>query len=263
MERTFETTLVEFDDETGIGRVTLNRPDSLNAINSQMRDDIVASLRSLEATNEGGDGVGLRVVILEGAEENFCAGADINEFGESPTHARSGPSYREFVMDFPIPIIAKIRGYCLGGGLETAMACDIRFAHVDAQFGLPEVDLGLIPGSGVVFISELCNPSVAKEIAFTGEPFSANRAHELDIVNRVYDETLEEATEAFAADVASKPPLAIQAIKESANIASETGLRAGWTYEKRLGASLRDTEDFERGRRAFAEEQYEPEFTGR
>lgn len=264
MRDDFETVSVTFDAETGVGQLTLDRPDSLNALNDQLREDLIAGLRRLEAENDGVDGIALRAVILEGAGGNFCAGADINEFSDEADGFSSQREHYELIREFPAPIIAKIRGYCLGGGLETAMSCDFRFAHTDAQLGLPEVDLGIIPGAGgVQFISRLHNPSVAKEIAMTGERISAERANELDIVSRVYDDSLDEAVLEFAETIASKPPLAIQAIKDSANMATEVGLAEGRKYDASLIEPLFATEDFEKGARAFAEEDYEPEFDGK
>jgi enoyl-CoA hydratase/carnithine racemase len=263
MDETFETTQVEFDESTGVGRVTLDRPDSLNALSAQLREDIVGGLRALDDLND--DGIDMRVVVIEGAEGNFCAGADITEFeDDAPTTEAERTHYR-FIMDYPVPVIAKIRGYCLGGGLETAMSCDFRFAGADATFGLPEVDLGIIPGAGgVQFVSRLANPAIAKEIAMTGEHISAERAHEVGVVNRVYDEDeLDEAVDEFAEEVASKPPLSIQAIKQSGNMAPEVGLTEGLEYDRKLSKPLFGTEDHEEGAKAFAEDDYEPEFKGR
>ncbi|WP_222912855.1 enoyl-CoA hydratase/isomerase family protein [Natrinema sp. SYSU A 869] len=263
MRETLETTVVEFTPETGIGHITLNRPDALNALSDQLRADLIEGLRLLESENEDQDGIALRAVIVEGADGNFCAGADITEFSESNPGASSERHHYEFIMEFPVPVIAKIRGYCLGGGLETAMACDFRFADEDARFGLPEVDLGIVPGAGgVQFISRLANPAAAKEIAMTGEHISADRARDLGIVTRVPD-NLDEATRDFAETIASKPPLSIQAIKESGNIATQTGLREGRQYDRRLFERLLETADHEEGAKAFAEDDYEPEFRGR
>ncbi|WP_254838498.1 enoyl-CoA hydratase/isomerase family protein [Natronomonas marina] len=263
MEEEFQTTRARFDETTGIGHLTLNRPEALNALSEQLRTDIVDGLRWLESHNEDADGIALRAVVVEGAEGNFCAGADITEFGDDSPGASSERYHYDFVMDFPVPIVAKIRGYCLGGGLETAMACDFRFADADARLGLPEVDLGLIPGAGgVQFISRLANPSVAKEIAMTGEHIGAERARELGIVNRVPDD-LDATTAEFAETIASKPPLAIQALKDAANTAVQTGLREGCRYDRRLFEPLIETEDFQEGARAFTEDDYEPEFVGR
>jgi enoyl-CoA hydratase/carnithine racemase len=263
MDETFDTVEVTFNEETGIGHLTLNRPDALNALSGQLQEDIVEGLRVLEAENEKRGEIALRAVVIEGAGGNFCAGADISEFSESSPGDSSERAHYNFIMDFPAPVIAKITGYCLGGGLETAMSCDFRFAAEDAKLGLPEVDLGIIPGAGgVQFISELANPAAAKEIAMTGDHISAARAEELGIVNRVPDD-IDAETQEFAEKIASKPPLAIQAIKESASVATQTGLREGRQYDRRLFEPLLETEDHKEGAKAFAEDDYEPEFTGR
>ena len=263
MQDQFETTKVEFDDDTGVGRLTLNRPDSLNALSAQLREDIVGGLRALNEQNS--DGIDMRVVIVEGAEGNFCAGADITEFQDSAPSTAVDRKHYQFIMEYPVPVIAKIRGYCLGGGLETAFSCDFRFADADARLGLPEVDLGIIPGAGgVQFVSRLANPAVAKELAMTGDHISGEQAAGLELVNRAYDEhELNAAVDDFAEEIASKPPLSIQAIKQSANMATQTGLREGREYDRKLTDPLYATEDHEKGARAFAEDDYEPEFTGR
>ncbi|UHQ96123.1 enoyl-CoA hydratase/isomerase family protein [Natrinema halophilum] len=264
MPTEFETTAVEFDAETGIGHLTLDRPDSLNALSGQLQTDIIAGLEKLDAENDEADGVALRAVVIEGAGGNFCAGADINEFSDASAGDRSDRSHYEFIRSFPVPIIAKIRGYCLGGGFETAMSCDFRLAHEDARLGLPEVDLGLIPGAGgVQLISELANPAVAREIAMTGDHISADRAHELNLVKRFSDEEFDDAVAEFAEKIASKPPLAIQAIKRSASVATQTDLEEGFKYDRQQFKPLLATEDHEKGARAFVEDDYEPSFTGR
>jgi enoyl-CoA hydratase/carnithine racemase len=261
MQESFETTEVEFDEETGVGHITLNRPDALNALSGQLTSDIVESLRLLEDQND--DEIVLRVVVIEGAEGNFCAGADITEFEDQTPGDTSEREHYQFIMDFPVPVIAKIEGYCLGGGLETAMSCDFRFAAEDARLGLPEIDLGIIPGAGgVQFISRMANPAVASEIAMTGDHVGAPRAEELGLLNRVPDD-LDEATQEFAEKIAAKPPLAIQAIKDSASVATETGLREGRKYDRRLFEPLLETEDHQEGAKAFASDDYEPEFKGR
>lgn len=264
MHEELDTTVVEFDAETGVGHLTLNRPDALNALSAQLREDIIAGLRKLEAQNEDADGVALRAVVVEGAEGNFCAGADINEFSDESAGASSERDHYKFIREFPVPVIAKIRGYCLGGGLETAMSCDIRIAHEDARVGLPEVDLGIIPGAGgVQLISRLANPAAAMEIAMTGDHIGAERAADLGLVNRVYGDDLDDEVEAFAETLASKPPLAIQSIKDSARTATQTSLEEGIAYDNKLFEPLLATDDHEEGARGFAEDDYEPEFKGR
>lgn len=263
MDETFEAIEIEFDDSTGVGRLTLDRPDSLNALNRQLRADIIDGLRALGDLN--GDGIDLRVVVIEGAAGNFCAGADITEFEDDAPTAEIDRTHYQFIREYPVPVIAKIRGYCLGGGLETALSCDFRIASEDATVGLPEVDLGIIPGAGgVQYISRLADPSTAMEIAMSGDHISADRAAEAGIVNRVYpDEKLDDAVAEFATTIASKPPLSIQAIKQSASMATEVGLEAGLEYDRKLVEPLFGTEDHEAGVRAFGEDDYEPEFQGR
>lgn len=263
MSHEYDTVDVSFESDTGIGHILLNRPDSLNALNTKIREEIVEALRDLESENTNTDGVALRVVIMEGAEGNFSAGADINEFSTDTPSRSSRRHYRSFIAEFPVPIIAKIRGYCLGGGLETALACDFRIAHADSKLGLPEVDLGIKPGDGVQFITRLANASVAKELAMLGTHITAEEARDAGIVNRVYGDAFEEATREFAETIAEKPPLAIQAIKESSNMAVETGLSEGRKFDHELGGYLRQTEDYEKATRAFAEDDYEPVFEGK
>lgn len=264
MQTELETAIVEFDADTGVGRLTLNRPDSLNALNSQLRSDIVAGLEHLDAENDETDGIALRAVIIDGAGGNFCAGADINEFSDAAQGSRPGDTHREFIRDFPVPVIAKISGYCLGGGLETAMSCDFRLAHEDARMGLPEVDLGIIPGAGgVQMLSTLVTPAAAKEIAMTGDFLMAERARDLGIVDYIYDAEFDDAVTEFAETIASKPPLAIQAIKRSVNMAMHASLEEGIAFDRQQFKPLLHTEDHEEGARAFAEDGYEPTFKGR
>lgn len=263
METTLETIAIEFDEQTGIGHVTLTRPDSLNALNAQIKQELIEGLRLLDGLDEYE--ADLRVVVIEGANENFCAGADITEFEDDAPTVDVDRTHFEFIRDYPVPVIAKIRGYCLGGGLETAMSCDFRFASENATVGLPEVDLGIIPGAGgVQYISRLADPSTALEIAMTGEHISASRAAEAGIINRVYDEgELDDEVEEFALTIASKPPLSIQTLKQSAYTATEVGLEEGLDYDRKLCEPLYGTEDHEKAAKAFAEDDYDPEFNGR
>lgn len=264
MRESLETTVVEFDPETGVGHVTLDRPESLNALSRQLRTDLVESLRLLETQNDDAAGVALRAVVLDGADGNFCAGADVTEFSDESTAGTAERDHFQFLREFPVPIVAKIRGYCLGGGLETALSCDFRISHEDARIGFPEVDLGLFPGAGgVQLLSRLATPSVAMELAMTGEYVSGERAAELGIVNRVYGDDLDDAVDAFAETIASKPPLAIQAIKDAARTAAHTGLEEGIAADQTRFEVLLASEDHAEGARAFAEDEYEPEFVGR
>ena len=265
MDDEFDTVLVAFDDETGVGTVTMNRPDALNALNGQLREDIVAGLQRLESENDDADGVALRAVVLEGAgEKAFCAGADVGGFSSESAGGTSERDHYGFIRDFPVPVIAKIDGYCLGGGLETALACDFRLASESSTFGFPEVNLGILPGAGgVQYVSKLAGPAVAKELAMFGEHISAERAADEGIVNHVYDDDeFDENVEAFVTDLADQAPLAVQAIKKSAHMAVQSGLEEGLRYDAQLFQELLGTEDYEEGAAAFGEDR-EPEFEGK
>lgn len=264
MRREFETTIVEFDEDSGIATVTLNRPDSLNALSEQLREDIRESLELLESKNHEGEGVPLRVVIMEGAEGNFCAGGDIHGFSDYDKSRTIDRTHFNTIIDLPVPVIAKIRGYCLGGGLETAMSCDFRIVHEDSQFGLPEAGLGILPGAGgQALVAREAGPSVAKELAMTGEFISAERAQDLGFINHVYGDDLDEEVQDFAETIAGKAPLSIQALKDGANMAVQVGRREARSYERRMFENLLESEDHEEGARGFAEDDYEPEFKGK
>jgi len=265
MSDELETVIVAFDEETGVGSLTLDRPDALNALNGQLLSDIVEGLRRLEARNEDAEGVALRAVVIEGAgEKAFSAGADISGFSGGSSGGSSPRSTGRFVREFPAPVIAKIQGYCLGGGLETAFACDFRFASEDSTFGLPEVDLGLLPGAGgVQYVARLANEAVAKELAMTGEHFPAERAHAEGLVHDVFPaEDLDDEVEAFAENLATQAPLSVQAIKESANRAHQMGLNEGIQFDRTTFETLLNTEDAEEGAAAFSEDR-DPEFVGK
>lgn len=265
MREELETVVVEFDEERGVGTITLNRPDKLNAMNNQMREDIVSGLERYAEIDAEGEGVSVRAVVLEGAgEKAFCAGADIMGFSDAGPSSFAGRGHGNALTSFQAPVVAKIDGYCLGGGLETAFACDFRIASDRSTFGLPEIDLGLLPGGGgVQYIARLANPSVAMEIAMTGEHVPADRAAALGIVNDVHDaEEFDDAVDAFVDDLASQPPLGVRAVKEAARNANQMTLEESRRFDQQLFARLLQTDDHQEGARAFAEDDYEPEFSG-
>ncbi len=265
MHEELETVVVEFDEDSGVGRLTMNRPEKLNAMNLQMRADLAAGLERIGEFDDEADGVAVRVVVLEGAGDSFCAGADATEFSGGGGPSLSTRGFRDEMEEFPAPIVAKIRGYCLGGGFETALACDLRLAAEDASVGFPEVDLGLLPGAGGVhYVAELANSTVAKELAMTGDHVPAKRARELGLVNRVYgDEEFDEAVEEFVEELAGQAPLAVRAIKDTGTRSRDVDISQGVAYDRRTFSVLLDTEDHEEGARAFADDEYEPEFEGK
>ncbi|WP_336022662.1 enoyl-CoA hydratase/isomerase family protein [Halobellus salinisoli] len=258
-----ETVLVDFDENTGIGTLTLNRPDSMNALNAQLRSDIITGLEQLESHNT--DGVSLRVVVLEAAgEKAFCAGADVNEFSDEAAGGSSERPMTKFIRDFPAPVIAKVHGYCLGGGLETILACDLRYASTDSTLGFPEADLGIIPGmGGIQYASAIAGPAVANELAMTAKRFSGEEADSYGLVNDTFErEDLDEEVEELAETIASKAPLAVQEVKKSTQLSTQVGVEEGVAHDQQVGELLLATEDASEGMTAFAEKR-DPEFEGK
>lgn len=261
MDESLETVSVAFDEERGVGTITLNRPESLNALNAQMSHEIVTGLQRLEQQGQEAD---LRVVVIEGAGETaFCAGADINGFSDRSAVEHSDRSAHTFIPEFPVPVVAKIDGYCLGGGLELALACDMRLASADSAFGFPEVNLGLLPGAGgVQFVTKLCGPATAMELAMRGEHVSGEWAADEGLINHVYpSEEFDQQVDSFVSELSGQAPLAVRAIKKSARMAVQSGLNEGRQYDRQLFDDLLTTEDFKEGAAAFSEDR-EPEFTG-
>jgi enoyl-CoA hydratase/carnithine racemase len=266
----FETIDWRFDEETGIGRIVLDRPDKLNALSKQCSDEIIAGLEAFEERDQEGlyeeeTGVKTRIVVLEGAgEDAFCVGSDVDEFHDvKPGVFNFNPMFTR-VEEFPAPVVAKVDGYCLGGGLELALTCDFRIASAASEFGFPEIQLGIMPGDGgTQRLPEIVGPSRTKELAMTAEHIGAEEALEDGIVDYVYDrDALEEEVMAFAETIAEQPPLAVRAIKDAVNVSQETNLRVGRYYERRAGNWLTATEDHEEGVNAF-EEKREPEWSGK
>jgi enoyl-CoA hydratase/carnithine racemase len=164
---------------------------------------------------------------------------------------------------FPAPTIAKIDGYCLGGGFELALACDFRIASEESEFGFPEIELGIIPGDGgTQRLPELVGPSRTKELCMTGEHIEAAQASEEGMIDYAYQASeLDGEVTAFAERLADQPPLGVRAVKEVVNMSQETSLRVGRYYERRAGSTLTQTEDHEEGVRAFKEKR-DPEWKG-
>jgi enoyl-CoA hydratase len=253
--------LVEKSDR--VATVTVNRPDKLNALNGEVRCGIIGALDELRGDSE------VRVVVLTGAgEKAFIAGADIGEFKDQ----RPVDQYRAMqrgdiysaVERFPKPVIAMINGFCLGGGCELAMACDIRIAGDRARLGQPEINLGIIPGGGgTQRLPRLVGQGRALRMIYTGEMVDAARALEIGLVDDVvpHDE-LEDKTRELAGTIASKSPAALQAAKESVRAAWTMPLNEGLKFEKAWFGLLFSTDDMDEGVSAFLEKR-KPEFTGR
>lgn len=248
------------------GRVailTINRPDKLNALNSAVHREGIAALDELRADSE------IRVVVITGAgEKAFIAGADISEFeGHTPVTQRdqfNGRTLFNSLEQFPKPVIAMIDGFCLGGGNELAMACDIRMASDKSRFSQPEINLGIIPGGGgTQRLTNLIGEGRSMEMILSGDMIDAATAERFGLVNHVYPSAeLEAETMKLADKIAEKAPIALQLCKEAVKFASRSNLDEGLRREVDLFALVFSTEDKKEGVSAFWEKR-KPEFKGR
>ena len=259
---TYETITVEKRDN-GVAVLTINRPDKLNALNSQVHIEGVAALDDLRRD------AAVRVVVITGAgEKSFIAGADIKEFeGKTPVTQRSTFLERTLfnsIDNLPKPTIAMINGFCLGGGNELALACDLRVCSENARFSQPEINLGIMPGGGgTQRLTRLIGEGRAMEIILTGDMIDAETALKFGLVNQVHPAAeLEAKTMELASKIAEKAPIALQLCKEAVKFASRSNLDEGLRREVDLFAICFSTEDKQEGVSAFLEKR-KPNFKGR
>ncbi len=246
-------------EEGGVALVRVHRPDKLNALN----DATVAELS--RAFAELGDDAEVLAVVLTGAEAKrpaFVAGADIAEMAEqSPLEARArsqlGQALCSRIEHLGKPVIAAVNGFALGGGLELALACHLRFAADTAQLGLPEVTLGIIPGfGGTQRLPRLIGLGPALELIATGKPVSAQEAYRLGLVNRVFQAgELLDAARKCARTIAGNGPVAVRLALDAAQRGSAMSLDQGLAYETELFGLIASSEDMHEGLRAFLEKR--------
>jgi enoyl-CoA hydratase len=259
---TYDTIIVERQDH--VATITLNRPDVLNAQNNPMRQELLAAFSALRQDDD------VRAIVVTGAGERaFSAGADIREFLEPPPptefrERRKRLDYRGEMDRCPQPIIAAIRGFALGGGLELALACDIRIAAEDAQLGLTEINLAIIPGGGgTQRLPRLVGRGKALEMILTGARVPAAEALRIGLVERVVPVAeLMPAAQALARTIADKAPVALRYAKEAVVSGLGLPLADGLRLEGDLSTLLRTTEDRVEGARAFVEKR-KPRWSGR
>ena len=232
--------VITYEKKDDVGYVTLNRPQALNVYNIQMRDELYQVLGAIQDDPE------VRAVIFRGAGDRaFCAGADLSEFltAPSPFIARQVRWERDIwglFLSIAKPLIAALHGYVLGSGIEIALCCDIRLASEDAQFGLPEVGLGIIPAAGgTQTLPRAIGRAEASEMLLTSRWITAEEAHRLKLVNQVVSRTdLLPAAERLANRIKGYSPTAVTAAKQAITRGLDMSLEQGLELEARLGASL-------------------------
>jgi enoyl-CoA hydratase len=251
--------LVERDGRVGI--VLMNRPKQLNALSGELMDAVVEALCELDADGE------VRAIVLGGNERAFAAGADIGELSAgTPVSLYENRRLEKWdaIRKVRTPIVAAVSGFCLGGGCELAMLCDLVVASETAKFGQPEINLGVLPGAGgTQRLTRAVGKALAMDMILTGRMLSAQEALAYGLVARVVarEAWLDEAKRA-AGEIAAKGPIAVRLAKEAIDQAFESPLAAGVELERRSFFVARASEDADEGLRAFLEKR-PPDFTGR
>jgi enoyl-CoA hydratase len=236
--------------EQGVGIVQFNRPKALNALNREMMAEVMHALEQFDADP------GIGCLLVTGNERAFAAGADIKEMAQAtPVDMLNNPfiDYWDRLRRLAKPLVAAVSGFALGGGCEFAMACDMIVASESAQFGQPEINLGVIPGAGgTQRLTRAVGKALAMEMILADRRLNADEAVRYGLANRVVpvESYLDEAIR-FAATIAAQAPVAARLAKEAINAAFETSLQAGLAHERRLFYLLFSTEDQKEGMDAF------------
>ena len=243
---------ITYEQDGFVGVITINRPKALNALNSQVLDELNATLDSIDINTT-------RALILTGAgDKSFVAGADIGEMStltkaEGEAFGKKGNDVFRKIETFPIPVIAAINGFALGGGCEIAMACDIRIASENATFGQPECGLGIIPGfGGTQRLARLVGMGRAKELIFTAQNIKADEAYRIGLVNHVVPkEELMPTCKKMAETIEANASYAVSVAKAAINNGYDMDIKNGVELEANLFGVVNDTHDKKEGMGAF------------
>jgi len=249
---------IVFEKEENIAIITFNRPDAMNALNNQTRAEFREAIATVAADDQ------IKVVILTGNGKAFVAGSDIKEFNQTtPYVAHNINRLGEMVEKLEKPVIAAVNGFCLGGGNEIAMGCDIIIASDKARFGQTEINIGIIPGGGgTQRLPRLIGVCRAKELIYTGDIISAEEAYRLGLVNRVVPaEQLMPTAKELAKKIAARSAAALKLAKTAINRGMQTNLESGLKYEYELYSLALSLEDKAEGVNAFLEKRA-PKFVG-
>lgn len=252
---------VDYESKGQIGIITINRPKALNALNSEVLDELKTVVESVDMEE-------IRCLIVTGAgEKSFVAGADIAEMSglsaaEGEAFGKKGNDVFRMIETLPVPVIAAVNGFALGGGCELSMCCDFRICSENAMFGQPEVGLGITPGfGGTQRLARLVGPGMAKQLIYTAKNIRAEEALRIGLVNAVYPlEQLMPEAEKLAARIASNAPIAVRACKKAVNEGLEADMDAAIVLEEKLFGSCFGTHDQKEGMSAFLEKRKEREF---
>lgn len=256
----FEHILLEAHPDSGVTVIRINRPKELNALNRKVMEELVMATKALETDDN------CRCVVLTGNERAFAAGADIKEMADATsTTMLNIDQFAKWdaLKKFKKPIIAAVSGFALGGGCELAMLCDMIVASESAQFGQPEIKIGVMPGAGgTQRLTRAIGKARAMELVLTGNFITAQEAFAAGLINKIVpvELYLQEAIK-LAQQVASMPPVAVRLAKEAVNHAFESTLEQGLHLERKNFYLLFSTEDQQEGMKAFVEKR-KPEWKG-
>lgn len=253
---------VTYEVEGAVGILTIDRPKALNALNSEVLEDLNAALDQVDLDT-------VRCLILTGAgEKSFVAGADIGEMSdlsvaEGTAFGKKGNDIFLRIEKFPIPVIAAINGFALGGGCELSMSCDIRLCSENAMFGQPEVGLGITPGfGGTQRLARIVGLGVAKELIYAATNIKADEAYRIGLANHVYPlEELLPAAKKLAGKIARNAPIAVRSCKKAINEGMQVSIDEGVAIEEEIFGKCFETHDQKEGMSAFLEKRKEKNFT--